>query len=78
MNKKISRKKLLIDVLSIQTASGNEFDMIAYIHKFCQENVPEAKAVIKDNNIYVTNYLRFYLTYIYRDTISGAFFYKRL
>ena len=54
MNKKITRKKLLIDVLSIQTASGNEFDMIAYIHKFCQENVPEAKVVIKDNNIYVT------------------------
>ena len=54
MNKKITRKKLLIDVLSIQTTSGNEFDMIAYIHKFCQENVPEAKVVIKDSNIYVT------------------------
>ena len=54
MNKKITRKKLLIDVLSIQTTSGNEFDMIAYIHKFCQENVPQAKVVIKDSNIYVT------------------------
>ena len=43
MNKKITRKKLLIDVLSIQTTSGNEFDMIAYIHKFCQENVPQAE-----------------------------------
>jgi tripeptide aminopeptidase len=54
MNEKITRKKLLIDVLSIQTTSGNEFDMIAYIHKFCQENVPQAEVVIKDSNIYVT------------------------
>ena len=54
MNKKITRKKLLIDVLSIQTTSGNEFDMIAYIHKFCQENVPQAEVVVKDSNIYVT------------------------
>ena len=54
MNKKITRKKLLMDVLSIQTTSGNEFDMIAYIHKFCQENVPQAKVVVKDSNIYVT------------------------
>jgi len=54
MNKKITRKKLLIDVLSIQSTSGNEFDMIAYIHKFCQENVPQAEIVIKNSNIYVT------------------------
>tara|TARA_R110002073_G_scaffold144222_2_gene296281 strand:+ start:12477 stop:13631 length:1155 start_codon:yes stop_codon:yes gene_type:complete len=55
MNEKLNeRKKLLIDVLSIQTTSGNEFDMIAYIKDFCTEFVPKAKVVIKDNNIYVT------------------------
>ena len=54
MNEKITRKKLLIDVLSIQSTSGNEFDMIAYIHKFCQENIPQAEVVVKDSNIYVT------------------------
>ena len=54
MNKKNTRKELLIDVLSVQTTSGNEFDMIAYIHKFCQENIPQAKVIIKDSNIYVT------------------------
>jgi tripeptide aminopeptidase len=54
MNKKINRKKLLIDVLSIQTTSGNEYDMITYIYDFCKKNVPEAEVVIKDNNIYVT------------------------
>ena len=55
MNEKLNkRKKLLTDVLSIQTTSGNEFNMIAYIKDFCQEFVPQAKVVIKDNNIYVT------------------------
>ena len=55
MNEKLNkRKRLLIDVLSIQTTSGNEFDMIAYIKDFCTEFVPKAKVVIKDNNIYVT------------------------
>ena len=55
MNEKLNkRKKLLIDVLSIQTTSGNEFEMIAYIKDFCTEFVPKAKVVIKDNNIYVT------------------------
>ena len=55
MNEKLNkRKKLLIDILSIQTASGNEFDMIAYIKDFCTEFVPKAKVKIKDNNIYVT------------------------
>ena len=55
MNKQLlKRKRLLMDVLSIQTTSGNEFDMIAYIHKFCRENVPQAKVEIKDSNIYVT------------------------
>jgi hypothetical protein len=55
MNKQLlGRKKLLMDILSIQTASGNEFDMIAYINKFCRDNVPHAEVVIKDNNIYVT------------------------
>ena len=55
MNKLLlGRKKLLMDILSVQTTSGNEFDMIAYIHKFCRENVPQAEIVIKDSNIYVT------------------------
>jgi len=55
MNKQeLKRKELLIDVLSIQTTSGNEFDMIAYIHRFCRENVPSAEVVIKNSNIYVT------------------------
>ena len=48
------RKKLLIDTLSIQSSSGNEFDMIAYIKDFCFENVPNADVKIKDNNIYIT------------------------
>ncbi len=55
MNKLLlGRKKLLIDILSVQTTSGNEFDMISYIHKFCRENAPDAEVVIKDSNIYVT------------------------
>ena len=50
----LARKELLIEVLSIQTTSGNEFDMIAYIHRFCRENVPSAEVVIKNSNIYIT------------------------
>tara|TARA_R100001143_G_C3295305_1_gene103100 strand:+ start:163 stop:486 length:324 start_codon:yes stop_codon:yes gene_type:complete len=48
------RKDLLIDTLSIQTTSGNEYAMISYIKDFCFTNVPEAQVTIKDNNIYVT------------------------
>ena len=48
------RKDLLIDLLSVQTTSGNEYDMIAHIHNFCRQNVPDATVKIKDNNIYVT------------------------
>jgi tripeptide aminopeptidase len=48
------RKDLLIDTLSIQTTSGNEYAMISYIKDFCFANVPEAKVVIKNNNIYIT------------------------
>ena len=51
----MTRKNLLIDILSVQTTSGNEFDMISYIHKFCKTNVPAATIKIKDNNIYITN-----------------------
>ena len=40
--------------MSIQTTSGNEYQMIAYIKDFCRANVPEAKVEIKNNNIYVT------------------------
>jgi tripeptide aminopeptidase len=55
MNKALlARKELLIEILSIQTTSGNEFDMIAYIHRFCRENVPSAEIVIKNSNIYIT------------------------
>tara|TARA_Y100001973_G_C5125666_1_gene295041 strand:+ start:457 stop:780 length:324 start_codon:yes stop_codon:yes gene_type:complete len=48
------RKELLIDTLSIQTTSGNEYAMISYIKDFCCANVPEAKIEIKENNIYIT------------------------
>jgi putative aminopeptidase FrvX len=48
------RKELLIDTLSIQTTSGNEYAMISYIKDFCIANVPEAKVEIKENNIYIT------------------------
>ena len=48
------RKDSLIDTLSIQSSSGNEYQMIAYIKDFCFKNVPEAKVEIKDNNIYIT------------------------
>jgi len=47
--KKNLRKDLLIDTLSIQTTSGNEYAMISYIKDFCFTNVPEAKVTIKDN-----------------------------
>ena len=50
----MTRKNLLIDILSVQTTSGNEFDMISYIHKFCKTNVPAATIKIKDNNIYIS------------------------
>lgn len=53
MNKNL-RKDLLIDTLSIQTTSGNEYAMISYIKDFCFSNIPEANVVIKNNNIYVT------------------------
>lgn len=49
----MTRKQHLIDILSIQTTSGNEFDMIAYIHDFCSA-LPNVKSCIKDNNVYVT------------------------
>ena len=48
------RKELLIDTLSIQTTSGNEYAMISYIKDFCIANVPEAKVEIKENNIHIT------------------------
>jgi len=55
MNKQLlDRKKLLMDVLSIQSTTGNEYDMINYIYNFCKKNVPEAKVVVKENNIYIT------------------------
>ena len=53
-NKMLDYKELLIDVLSVQTSSGQEDLMIEYIDKFVKNNVPDADIVIKDNNIYVT------------------------
>jgi len=50
----MTNKELLIDLLSVQTTSGNEFNMIAHIFNFCRENVPEADVKVKDNNIYIT------------------------
>jgi tripeptide aminopeptidase len=53
-NKMLDYKELLIDVLSVQTSSGQEDLMIEYIKEFVKNNVPDADIVIKDNNIYVT------------------------
>lgn len=50
----MTKKELLIDLLSVQTTSGNEFNMIAHIFNFCRQNVPEADVKVKDNNIYIT------------------------
>tara|TARA_R100000005_G_C5001369_1_gene208553 strand:+ start:1000 stop:2043 length:1044 start_codon:yes stop_codon:yes gene_type:complete len=50
----MTEKQLLIDVLSIQTSSGQETMMINYIQDFVKTNVPEASLVIKENNVYVT------------------------
>ena len=53
-NKMLNYKELLIDVLSVQTSSGQEDLMIEYIEKFVKKNVPDADIIIKDNNVYVT------------------------
>jgi tripeptide aminopeptidase len=50
----MTEKQLLIDVLSVQTSSGQETMMINYIQEFVKTNVPQATLSIKDNNIYVT------------------------
>ncbi len=50
----MTEKQLLIDVLSVQTSSGQETRMINYIQEFVKINVPQATLSIKDNNIYVT------------------------
>jgi hypothetical protein len=47
-------KQLLIDTLSVQSYSGQEDLMIAYIQQFVKDNVPQATIEVKDNNIYVT------------------------
>ena len=47
-------KQLLIDTLSVQTSSGKEDKMIAYIKEFVTKNVPSAKVEVKSNNVYVT------------------------
>ena len=49
-----SRKKLLIDTLSIQTSSGKEEAMIKYIISFCLKNAPSAKIEVTNNNVYIT------------------------
>ena len=50
----MTEKQLLIDVLSVQTSSGEETMMINYIQEFVKTNVPQATLSIKNNNIYVT------------------------
>ena len=47
-------KQLLNDTLSVQTSSGKEEKMIAYIKEFVTKNVPSAKVEVKSNNVYVT------------------------
>jgi|TARA_R110000803_G_scaffold23164_1_gene57071 hypothetical protein len=55
MNKTLkSRKKRLIDALSIQTSSGKEEAMIKYIISFCLKNAPSAKIEVLNNNVYIT------------------------
>ena len=57
----MTKKELLIDLLSVQTTSGNEFNMIAHIFNFCRQNVPEADVKVKDNNIYITKMLNIFM-----------------
>ena len=52
--KRLLRKTLLKEVLSVQTSSGQEEMMIEYITNFCEENVPSADVVVERNNIYIT------------------------
>ena len=47
-------KQLLNDTLSVQTSSGKEEKMIAYIKEFVTKNLPSAKVKVKSNNVYVT------------------------
>ena len=44
----------LADTLSIQTSSGKEDNMIAYIKQFIADYVPDAKVKVKNRNVYVT------------------------
>ncbi len=44
----------LADTLSIQTTSGKEDNMIAYIKQFVADYVPDAKVKVKNRNVYVT------------------------
>ena len=45
---------LLKDTLSIQTTSGKEDKMIAYIKQFVSKYVPDAVVKVKNRNVYVT------------------------
>ena len=54
-NKLLNYKELLIDVLSVQTSSGQEDLMIEYIDKFVKKHIPEADIVIKDNKNLIPN-----------------------
>lgn len=68
-------KQLLIDTLSVQTSSGKEEKMIAYIKKFVTENVPSAKVEVKDNNVYVTKGIADYYPCIvaHTDTVHDMY-----
>lgn len=50
----MQKKDLLLSTLSVQSHSGQEDVMIAYIQKFVANNVPNATVEVKDRNVYVT------------------------
>ena len=68
-------KQLLIDTLSVQTSSGKEDKMIAYIKEFVTKNIPSAKVEVKDNNVYVTKGVADYYPCIvsHTDTVHDMY-----
>ena len=68
-------KTLLIETLSVQTSSGKEEKMIAYIQDFVKKYVPQATVVVKDNNVYVTKGVADYYPCIvsHTDTVHDMY-----
>ena len=68
-------KNLLIDTLSVQTSSGKEEKMIAYINQFVKKHVPSATIEVKDNNVYVTKGVADYYPCIvaHTDTVHDMY-----